>query len=188
MPACLMVRLKLYLKWMLWWRIFGFSGLWSSFLLLSLSLQIKGVGLYGLDYTLCAVDRIVVFVAFFAVMTVWLYRPKSKQQFDAFANIPFEDDLKEARDDDHKKEIDHVTGVETTGHEWDGLKELNNPLPCWWVWVLGGYDHLGGRILGCLSCMADFVRTYQGYFLAGLSIKSLKLHRPRFCSSITISG
>ncbi len=36
---------------------------------------------------------------------------------------------------DHKKEIDHVTGVETTGHEWDGLKELNNPLPRWWVWV-----------------------------------------------------
>lgn len=36
---------------------------------------------------------------------------------------------------DKKKEIDHVTGVETTGHEWDGLKELNNPLPRWWVWV-----------------------------------------------------
>lgn len=39
-------------------------------------------------------------------------------------------------DDDHKKkEIDEVTGVETTGHEWDGLKELNNPLPRWWLWV-----------------------------------------------------
>ncbi|MCB1538828.1 MAG: cytochrome-c oxidase, cbb3-type subunit III [Rhodospirillales bacterium] len=35
----------------------------------------------------------------------------------------------------NKKEIDHATGVETTGHEWDGLKELNNPLPRWWVWV-----------------------------------------------------
>ncbi len=34
-----------------------------------------------------------------------------------------------------KKEIDKVSGVETTGHEWDGLKELNNPLPRWWVWV-----------------------------------------------------
>ena len=38
-------------------------------------------------------------------------------------------------DDNKKKEIDEVTGVETTGHEWDGLKELNNPLPRWWVWV-----------------------------------------------------
>lgn len=37
--------------------------------------------------------------------------------------------------DDHKKEIDDVSGVETTGHSWDGLKELNNPLPRWWVWV-----------------------------------------------------
>jgi cytochrome c oxidase cbb3-type subunit 3 len=34
-----------------------------------------------------------------------------------------------------KKDIDHVTGVETTGHEWDGIKELNKPLPRWWVWT-----------------------------------------------------
>lgn len=34
-----------------------------------------------------------------------------------------------------KKDIDQLSGVETTGHEWDGLKELNNPLPRWWVWV-----------------------------------------------------
>jgi cytochrome c oxidase cbb3-type subunit III len=34
-----------------------------------------------------------------------------------------------------KKEIDHLSGIETTGHEWDGLKELNNPAPRWWLWV-----------------------------------------------------
>ena len=34
-----------------------------------------------------------------------------------------------------KKEIDEVTGVETTGHEWDGIKELNKPLPKWWLWT-----------------------------------------------------
>lgn len=34
-----------------------------------------------------------------------------------------------------KPEKDAVTGVETTGHEWDGIKELNNPLPSWWVWT-----------------------------------------------------
>lgn len=38
-------------------------------------------------------------------------------------------------DHNKNKEIDKVSGVETTGHEWDGLKELNNPLPRWWVWV-----------------------------------------------------
>lgn len=35
-----------------------------------------------------------------------------------------------------KPEIDEITGAETTGHEWDGLKELNKPLPRWWLWVL----------------------------------------------------
>ncbi len=33
------------------------------------------------------------------------------------------------------KHIDEVSGVATTGHEWDGIKELNNPLPRWWVWT-----------------------------------------------------
>lgn len=40
-----------------------------------------------------------------------------------------------SNDHDKKTDIDSVTGVETTGHEWDGLKELNNPLPRWWLWV-----------------------------------------------------
>ncbi len=35
----------------------------------------------------------------------------------------------------HSPEIDPHTGVETTGHEWDGIKELNNPLPRWWRFV-----------------------------------------------------
>jgi cytochrome c oxidase cbb3-type subunit 3 len=34
-----------------------------------------------------------------------------------------------------KRDIDQVTGVETTGHEWDGIRELNNPLPRWWLWT-----------------------------------------------------
>ena len=44
-----------------------------------------------------------------------------------------------------KRDIDEVTGVETTGHEWDGVKELNKPLPRWWlltfyatiIWAIG---------------------------------------------------
>jgi cytochrome c oxidase cbb3-type subunit 3 len=31
--------------------------------------------------------------------------------------------------------VDVVTGTETTGHEWDGIKELNTPLPRWWLWT-----------------------------------------------------
>jgi cytochrome c oxidase cbb3-type subunit III len=33
-------------------------------------------------------------------------------------------------------EIDAATGTPTTGHEWDGIKELNRPLPKWWLYVL----------------------------------------------------
>ncbi len=33
---------------------------------------------------------------------------------------------------DHK-DIDSVSGHSTTGHEWDGIKELNTPLPRWWI-------------------------------------------------------
>ena len=36
---------------------------------------------------------------------------------------------------DTEKDIDEVTGTDTTGHSWDGIKELNNPLPRWWLWV-----------------------------------------------------
>lgn len=35
----------------------------------------------------------------------------------------------------NQREKDEISGVETTGHEWDGLKELNNPAPRWWLMV-----------------------------------------------------
>lgn len=31
--------------------------------------------------------------------------------------------------------VDSVTGVPTTAHVWDGIEELNNPLPRWWLWI-----------------------------------------------------
>jgi cytochrome c oxidase cbb3-type subunit 3 len=36
---------------------------------------------------------------------------------------------------DEHKEIDSVTGTATTGHDWDGIRELNTPLPRWWLWT-----------------------------------------------------
>ena len=35
-----------------------------------------------------------------------------------------------------KREIDNKTGVPTTGHEWDGIKELDNKIPGWLAWTL----------------------------------------------------
>jgi cytochrome c oxidase cbb3-type subunit III len=36
---------------------------------------------------------------------------------------------------DHSEDIDSVSGTSTTGHQWDGIKELNTPLPKWWVYT-----------------------------------------------------
>ena len=37
---------------------------------------------------------------------------------------------------DEHTHVDSVTGTATTGHEWDGIRELNTPLPRWWLWLL----------------------------------------------------
>jgi cytochrome c oxidase cbb3-type subunit 3 len=34
------------------------------------------------------------------------------------------------------KRIDEATGTSTVGHEWDGIEELDTPMPRWWLWTL----------------------------------------------------
>ena len=34
-----------------------------------------------------------------------------------------------------KRDRDDVTGTDTTGHEWDGIRELDTPLPRWWLYI-----------------------------------------------------
>src|SRR5271166_988717 len=31
--------------------------------------------------------------------------------------------------------VDKISGQTTTGHEWDGIRELNTPLPLWWLYM-----------------------------------------------------
>lgn len=31
--------------------------------------------------------------------------------------------------------LDKISGQTTTGHEWDGIRELNTPLPLWWLYT-----------------------------------------------------
>lgn len=52
-----------------------------------------------------------------------------------------------------KIEKDSVTGRETTGHEWDGLKELNTPLPKWWLYVF----------FACIAWAAVFCVLYPSF-------------------------
>src|SRR5690606_18898974 len=37
---------------------------------------------------------------------------------------------------DPSREVDPVTGYETTGHEWNGIRELNTPFPRIVIWFL----------------------------------------------------
>ncbi|KMW60076.1 Cytochrome c oxidase subunit CcoP [Candidatus Rhodobacter oscarellae] len=34
-----------------------------------------------------------------------------------------------------KPRVDELTGRETMGHEFDGIEELNTPMPRWWLWT-----------------------------------------------------
>ncbi len=75
------------------------------------------------------------------------------------------------------KHVDPLTGTETTGHEWDGIRELNNPLPKWWlyvfyatiIWAIGFYilypswPWFGGYTAGVLgySSRAEFAEQME---------------------------
>jgi cytochrome c oxidase cbb3-type subunit 3 len=59
-----------------------------------------------------------------------------------------------------KIEKDIVTGQETTAHEWDGLRELNTPLPKWWVYTL--YATVAWAAVWCL--LYPSVPWFNSYF------------------------
>ncbi len=35
----------------------------------------------------------------------------------------------------NSNEIDEISGTNTTGHEWDGIRELDTPMPRWWLYT-----------------------------------------------------
>lgn len=35
-----------------------------------------------------------------------------------------------------ERRVDDVTGTSTVGHEWDGIEELDTPMPRWWLYTL----------------------------------------------------
>ena len=57
---------------------------------------------------------------------------------------------------------DKDPGVDTTGHDWDGIEELNNPLPRWWLWTFYATIVWGVGYTVALSRLADGHRRHRG--------------------------
>lgn len=99
-----------------------------------------------------------------------------------------------------EREIDETSGVETTGHVWDEIRELNNPLPRWWLiifwisvawsivyWVLmpswpGLTGHLAGirghserkNVAAAVSALADARKEDMQRLLTAGSIEAVE--------------
>jgi cytochrome c oxidase cbb3-type subunit III len=107
------------------------------------------------------------------------------------------------------REVDDFTGVETTGHEWDGIKELNKPLPRWWlltfyatiVWAIGymiaypAWPTLSGYTKGVLGYSqrqtvaddlkaADQAQAGMRDLLAKTPLENIKANRDLFTFAI----
>jgi cytochrome c oxidase cbb3-type subunit III len=65
-----------------------------------------------------------------------------------------------------KKDVDTSGDEETTGHEWDGIQELNKPLPKWWlytfyaciIWAIGYW-----LVYPAWPLVSSYTKGYFGY-------------------------
>lgn len=89
-----------------------------------------------------------------------------------------------------KRDVDAHTGTETTGHEWDGIKELNTPLPRWWLWLF--YATIVWSIgywiaMPAWPLLTDYTRGYFGHSQRGevmAAIDALKASRNEMAAKL----
>ena len=81
---------------------------------------------------------LVALVVSFVAVVVWVFRPGAGKAQEEAARQIFRNEKapKRTRTMPSKRELDAATQTETTGHEWDGIKELDTPMPRWWLWTL----------------------------------------------------
>jgi cytochrome c oxidase cbb3-type subunit 3 len=75
---------------------------------------------------------------------------------------------------------DEITGRDTTGHEWDGIEELDTPLPRWWLWVFYAsilYSVAYWVLMPAWPLVADYTRGYLGYSQRATVARSLDAAR-----------
>jgi len=71
-----------------------------------------------------------IFVGIFIAIVTYALWPRNQKAFDEASRMPLR---RNERIMTEHSDFDQVSGKTTTGHEWDGIKELNTPLPRWWV-------------------------------------------------------
>jgi cytochrome c oxidase cbb3-type subunit 3 len=76
---------------------------------------------------------VTVVLAFLAVV-LWVFRPGGGRAQRSAATQIFRNEDTPKQTPAHR-EVDTPTQTETTGHEWDGIKELDTPMPRWWLWT-----------------------------------------------------
>ena len=85
---------------------------------------------------------LLVLFAFFIGVVIWVFRPVPRKTYENPRTSP-----SGTKTNRHRRRCRRQGGVrhgqetnkkqepETTGHEWDGIQEYNNPLPRWWLWT-----------------------------------------------------
>lgn len=75
---------------------------------------------------------------------------------------------------------DEISGKATTGHSWDGIKELDNPLPKWWLWTF--YATIGfAAVWAVLYPVLPFKDAFglTGWTARGAVTAELEQHKAR---------
>jgi len=76
------------------------------------------------------------------------------------------------------KERDAHSGTTTTGHDWDGIKELDTPMPSWWLYTF--YACIAFALLWMvLFPSLPYVRGLLGYTTRGAFTEAMEVQTAR---------
>ncbi|MDR7153500.1 cytochrome c oxidase cbb3-type subunit 3 [Sphingobium xenophagum] len=81
--------------------------------------------------------------------------------------------------DDKNPKIDAATGTQFKGHEWDGIQELDTPLPRWWLWTFYATILFAiGYVIAypAIPMLNDYTRGMLGWSSRGALEQELAAH------------